>query len=209
MSFKSLWAASIAASRERTNCQYVLLMSSQMYSIKYVVLVRLAVSIVVITHSFFVSGTRRIGWVISSTRVQSYNKKPYFQNFLFNFSKNFHFFLIRPQESARNPVYLHRKPIKTNSYARSKSSRRLSVRNHRQSLSNKGPSGSPSPRNLRIRVQGEARANKKEIGNNRILSEIPYLCCVLLPRIAFGIGPPRPGFVRGAVFPLLTVQIFV
>ena len=52
MSFKSLWAASIAASRERTNCQYVLLMSSQMYSTKYVVLVRLAVSIVFIVVVF-------------------------------------------------------------------------------------------------------------------------------------------------------------
>lgn len=49
MSFKSSRAASIAASRERTNCQYVLLMSLQTYSMKYVVLVRLAVSIVVIT----------------------------------------------------------------------------------------------------------------------------------------------------------------
>ena len=53
MSSKSLRAASIAMSLERTNCQYVLLMSSQMYSTKYVVFVSFAVSIVVIILCFY------------------------------------------------------------------------------------------------------------------------------------------------------------
>lgn len=92
MSFKSLWAASIAASRERTNCQYVLLRSSQMYSTKYVVFVRLAVSIVFIVVVFLVPGTRRVGWVSSSTRIQRYNKKSNYQKKVDNFSKN----LFRP-----------------------------------------------------------------------------------------------------------------
>ena len=41
-----------------------------MYSTKYVVLVRLAVSIVFIVVVFLVPGTRRVGWVVSLTRCK-------------------------------------------------------------------------------------------------------------------------------------------
>ena len=54
--------------------------------------------------------------------------------------------------------------------------------------------------NLRIRLQEKARAKQKEIGNRRIIPEIPYLCRVLLPRIAIhGILTAAPGS-PGAVF---------
>ena len=52
---------------------------------------------------------------------------------------------------------------------------------NRQSLSNQSTSGSARPCNLRIRLQGKARAKQKEIGNRRIIPEIPYLCRVFYP----------------------------
>ena len=55
---------------------------------------------------------------------------------------------------------------------------------NRQSLSNQRTGRTPRPCNLRVRLQGKANAKQKEIGNRRIIPEIPYLCRVFLPRIA-------------------------
>lgn len=104
------------------------------------------------------------------------------------------------QNSAPIRVYLYKITPKFNRYACSKSPRRLSLGPIRESLPNQSPSGSPRPRNLRIRVQGKTRAKQKEIGNRRIIREIPYLCRVFLPTYRpHGILTAAPGS-PGAVF---------
>ena len=63
-------------------------------------------------------------------------------------------------------------------------------------------SNRPKPRHAPY-TRPDTEKNPQRAKRNRefpIFWKIPYLCHVRLPRIAFGIGPPRPGFVRGAVF---------
>lgn len=100
----------------------------------------------------FVPGTGPVRRVVSSTTVQRYNNKFNFQNFYFNFFTFFEKSCILPERIPPEPGIFVCVTPKSNSYARSKSPRRLSFRYNRQSLSHKSPSGTTGPRHLCVRV---------------------------------------------------------
>ena len=149
-------------------------------------------------------GTGPGRWIHSRIRKQRYNLFSKNQKFRYNFLIFFHFFSFCPQDSGRNPVYLHTGTPKINRYACYESPRRLSFRPNWKGLPDKSPSGSPSPRNLRIRIQGETRANKKEIGNTRIFPIFALSFTIVSPTTVFD----RPGrIIRAGVYCLSAASI--
>ena len=85
-------------------------------------------------------------------RMQRYNLFPKNQNFCFNFVRFFEKSCILSERIPPEPGIFVCVTIKSNSYARSKSPRRLSFRYNRQSLSHKSQSGTTGPRHLCVRV---------------------------------------------------------
>ena len=70
----------------------------------------------------------------------------------------------------------------------------------RQSLPDKSTGREARARHLCVRLPRKGRAKQKEIGNSRKITRNSLSLHRPLHRIAFGIGPPRTGFVRCAVF---------
>ena len=104
------------------------------------------------------------------------------------------------QNSRLEPVYLYSQTPKINSYACTKSSRRVSLGPIRESLPNQSTSGSARPCNLRVRLQGKANTKQKEIGNFDNRRIFPIFVASFYPSYRpHGILTAAPGS-PGAVF---------
>ena len=97
-------------------------------------------------------GTGPVRWIHTRIRIQRYILFLKNQNFYFNFCTFFEKSCILPEKIPPEPGIFVCVTIKSNSYARSKSPRRLSFRYNRQSLSHQSPSGTTGPRHLCVRV---------------------------------------------------------
>lgn len=136
----------------------------------------------------FFTGNRPGPWIHPRIRRQRYDLFSKYQNFFLNFYEKSAFFLIWPQFSGLNPVYLHRNPLKNISSCPLKKLLAAIVgANPAKSIPQKPkpkPKAAPHTRPDTGKSPRKAKRNRE----NRNIRFIPYLCPVFLPRIAhFGI----------------------